>query len=32
MSGQPVTSVPATFSMTFVYRAAAGRVEGIPSR
>jgi len=32
MSGQPVSSVPAVFSMTFVYRAAAGRVEGIPSR
>lgn len=27
MSGQPVTSVPAVFDMTFVYSAAAGRVE-----
>ena len=32
MSGQPVTSVPAVFSMTFVYSAATSRVEGIPSR
>ncbi len=27
LSGQPVTSVPAVFGMTFVYSAAAGRVE-----
>ncbi len=27
MSGQPVTSVPAVFNMTFIYSAAAGRVE-----
>jgi hypothetical protein len=26
MSGQPVTSVPATFNMTFIYCATAGRV------
>jgi hypothetical protein len=27
MSGQPVTSVPAVFNMTFIYSAASGRVE-----
>lgn len=27
MSGQPVTSVPAVFDMTFIYCAAAGRIE-----
>jgi len=27
MSGQPVTSVPATFNMTFIYCGTAGRVE-----
>ena len=32
MSGQPVTSVPAVFSMTFIYSAAAGRVEVKRSR
>lgn len=32
MSGQPVSSVPAVFSMTFYYNAAGGRVEGMPSR
>ncbi len=32
MSGQPVTSVPAVFDMTFIYRAAAGRVEVKRSR
>jgi len=32
MSGQPVTSVPAVFNMTYVYSAATGRVEGFPSR
>jgi hypothetical protein len=32
MSGQPVSSVPAVFSMRFYYRAAGGRVEGMPSR
>ncbi len=32
MSGQPVTSVPAVFDMTFIYSAAAGRVEVKRSR
>jgi len=32
MSGQPVTSVPAVFNMTFIYSAAAGRVEAKRSR
>jgi hypothetical protein len=32
MSGQPVTSVPAVFNMTFIYSAAAGRVEVKRSR
>ncbi len=27
VSGQPVTSVPAVFNMTFIYCAAAGRIE-----
>jgi hypothetical protein len=32
LSGQPVTSVPATFDMIFIYTAAAGRVEATRSR
>lgn len=32
MSGQPVTSVPATFDMVFVYSAIAGRIEAVPAR
>jgi hypothetical protein len=32
MSGQPVASVPAPFDMTFVYIAAAGRIEAARGR
>jgi hypothetical protein len=32
MSGQTVTSVPATFDMLFLYSATAGRIEAVPAR
>jgi hypothetical protein len=32
MSGQPVSSTPAPFNMTFIYRASAGRVVPVPGR
>lgn len=32
MSGQPVTSVPATFDMLFRYSATGSRIEAVPAR